>query len=112
MAGLIGSEAARATAEGGIGGDRGPGVVPVVSSCVPRSLEPNPALSLFGTLEPSTTRFAAQPAIAGFGRRLSYRTLLPEVEADRYMAKAPGVFGRPALVVARLDSALLSVVLR
>jgi long-chain acyl-CoA synthetase len=47
---------------------------------VPHSLEPYPTISLFRVLEASEARFGDQPAIAWFGRRLTYRWLLREVE--------------------------------
>jgi long-chain acyl-CoA synthetase len=47
---------------------------------VPRSLEPYPDLSVFGMLERSAGRFPDRPALAWFGRRISYRELLERVE--------------------------------
>jgi long-chain acyl-CoA synthetase len=58
-------------------------------SGVPRSLEPYPDLSLFGILEASARRFPHRPAIAWFGRRLSYEWLLREVE--RFSAVLAGM---------------------
>jgi long-chain acyl-CoA synthetase len=47
---------------------------------VPASLHPYPARSLYSMLEESARRHPEAPAIAFFGRRLSYRQLLEEVE--------------------------------
>src|SRR5262249_9827286 len=47
---------------------------------VPVSLRPSPAGSLYSMLEDSARRHPEAPAIAFFGRRLSYRQLLEEVE--------------------------------
>jgi long-chain acyl-CoA synthetase len=47
---------------------------------VPATLEPYPDISVFGMLESSARRFPDKPAIAWFGKRLSYRNLLAEVE--------------------------------
>jgi long-chain acyl-CoA synthetase len=47
---------------------------------VPRTLEPYPVRSVFSILEESATRFGDRPAIAWFGRHISYRELLKEVE--------------------------------
>jgi long-chain acyl-CoA synthetase len=58
---------------------------------VPRSLEPYPSLSVFGMLEASTRRFGDRPAIAWFGRRLSYRSLLGEVERFSAVLDALGI---------------------
>jgi long-chain acyl-CoA synthetase len=58
-------------------------------SGVPHSLEPYPDLSLFGMIETSARRFPERPAIAWFGRRLSYKWLLQEVE--RFSAVLDGL---------------------
>jgi long-chain acyl-CoA synthetase len=47
---------------------------------VPHTLEPYPDLSVFGMLERSAARFPDRPALAWFGRRISYRELLGQVE--------------------------------
>src|SRR5437764_10380025 len=47
---------------------------------VPRTLEPYPEKSLFSLLEESARRFPDRPAIAWFGRHISYKDLLKEVE--------------------------------
>src|SRR5205807_5238581 len=47
---------------------------------VPRTLEPFPEKSLFSLLEESAQRFPDRPAIAWFGRHISYEQLLQEVE--------------------------------
>src|SRR5438477_9058319 len=47
---------------------------------VPKTLEPYPEKSLFSILEESASRFPDRPAIAWFGRHMSYRELLREVE--------------------------------
>ena len=47
---------------------------------VPRTLEPYPEISVFGMLEASARRHPQRPAIAWFGRRIDFRTLLGEVE--------------------------------
>ena len=47
---------------------------------VPRSLEPYPDLTLFGMLESSARRHPEGTAIAWFGRKITYRDLLGEVE--------------------------------
>jgi long-chain acyl-CoA synthetase len=58
-------------------------------SGVPHSLDPYPDLSLFGMLEASARRFPDRPAIAWFGRHLSYEWLLREVE--RFSAVLDGL---------------------
>jgi long-chain acyl-CoA synthetase len=58
-------------------------------SGVPKTLEPYPDLSLFGMLEASARRFSNRPAIAWFGRHLSYGWLLREVE--RFSAVLDGL---------------------
>ena len=47
---------------------------------VPKTLEPYPEKSLFSVLEESASRFPDRPAIAWFGRHITYRELLKEVE--------------------------------
>jgi long-chain acyl-CoA synthetase len=47
---------------------------------VPKTLEPYPDMSVFGMLEASARRFPDKPAIAWFGKRMSYRKLLAAVE--------------------------------
>ncbi len=49
-------------------------------SDVPRTLEPYPEISAFSMLEGTARTFADRPAMAWFGRHLSYRFLLSEVE--------------------------------
>jgi long-chain acyl-CoA synthetase len=47
---------------------------------VPHTLEPYPRISVFGMLEASARTYPDRPAIAWFGRKLSYRALLAETE--------------------------------
>jgi long-chain acyl-CoA synthetase len=47
---------------------------------VPKTLERYPEKSVFSILEESASRFGNRPAIAWFGRHISYRELLQEVE--------------------------------
>ena len=47
---------------------------------VPHTLAPYPAVSVFGMLEASARRFPNRPALAWFGRHISYSRLLAEVE--------------------------------
>jgi long-chain acyl-CoA synthetase len=47
---------------------------------VPTTLEPYPEKSVFGLVEDAARRFPDRPAIAWFGRRISYRELLRETE--------------------------------
>jgi long-chain acyl-CoA synthetase len=47
---------------------------------VPHSLEPYPNLSVFGMLEASARKHPEAPALAWFGRKVSYAALLGEVE--------------------------------
>jgi long-chain acyl-CoA synthetase len=47
---------------------------------VPHSLEPYPNLSVFGMLEAAARNHPDAPALAWFGRRISYAELLKEVE--------------------------------
>ena len=49
-------------------------------SGVPHSLEPYPNLSVFGMLEASARNHPDAPALAWFGRKISYAELLKEVE--------------------------------
>jgi len=49
-------------------------------SGVPHSLEPYPNLSVFGMLETSASNHPDAPALAWFGRKISYAELLKEVE--------------------------------
>jgi long-chain acyl-CoA synthetase len=58
---------------------------------VPPTLEPYPVESLFSLLEGSARRFPDEPAIAWFGRRLSYGDLLREVERCSAMLASLGV---------------------
>ncbi len=47
---------------------------------VPHTVEPLPEKSLFSTLEDTVGKFSDRPALAWFGKHLSYRELLGEVE--------------------------------
>ncbi len=47
---------------------------------VPHTLEPYPSISVFGMLEASARAHADRPAIAWFGKKLTYRDLLTETE--------------------------------
>lgn len=47
---------------------------------VPKTLEPYPDISVFGMLEAAGRRHPDRPAVAWFGKRISYRDLLAEVE--------------------------------
>ncbi|MGH2635901.1 MAG: long-chain-fatty-acid--CoA ligase [Actinomycetota bacterium] len=47
---------------------------------VPHTLEPYPPISVFGMLEASARRYPQSPAIAWFGRKLTFRDLLAETE--------------------------------
>src|SRR6185312_16971071 len=49
-------------------------------SDVPRSLAPYPEGSVFSMLESSARRFPDRPAIAWFGKHMTYAELLAEVE--------------------------------
>ncbi|HEX6331759.1 MAG TPA: long-chain fatty acid--CoA ligase [Actinomycetota bacterium] len=49
-------------------------------SDVPHTLEPYPTYPVFGMLEASTRRFSQRPAIAWFGRTITYRDLHAETE--------------------------------
>ena len=59
--------------------DERPWVVSYPSD-VPRSIAPFPSESVFGLLESAAGRFPDRPAIAWFGKHLSYKQLLREVE--------------------------------
>src|SRR6478736_7031889 len=54
--------------------------LPTYPADVPHSIAPLPAESVFGLLESAAGRFPDRPAIAWFGKHLSYRRLLREVE--------------------------------
>ncbi len=58
---------------------------------VPRTLEPYPEESVFAMLEASARRFPDRPAIAWFGKHLSYAGLLAEVERCSAMLAGMGV---------------------
>src|SRR3954464_8993492 len=58
---------------------------------VPPSIAPFPDESLFSLLESAAGRFPDRPAIAWFGRHLSYRELLHEVELCSAMLAGLGV---------------------
>jgi len=58
---------------------------------VPHSLAPLPSESVFGLLESAAARFPDRPAIAWFGKHLSYRQLLREVEVCSAMLAGLGV---------------------
>jgi len=60
-------------------------------SDVPHSLEPYPDASVFAMLEASARRFPSRPALAWFGRRLSYAEVLAEVERCSAMLAGLGV---------------------
>jgi long-chain acyl-CoA synthetase len=47
---------------------------------IPHTLEPYPAISAFGMLEASARKHGERPAIAWFGKTLTYRDLLAEIE--------------------------------
>src|SRR5438046_2928257 len=47
---------------------------------VPTTLEPYPEMSLFSLLEDSAKRCPDRPAIAWFGRHITYKVLLSETE--------------------------------
>jgi long-chain acyl-CoA synthetase len=49
-------------------------------AAVPHTLEPYPEVSVFSMLEGSARRFPNRPSMAWFGRHMSYRFLLHEVE--------------------------------
>ncbi|MDP9341838.1 MAG: long-chain fatty acid--CoA ligase [Actinomycetota bacterium] len=56
---------------------------------VPHTLEPYPEKSLFSAFEDTVQRFPDRPALAWFGKHLSYRELLREVE--RFSAALVGL---------------------
>jgi len=58
---------------------------------VPHSIAPFPSESVFGLLESAATRFPDRPAIAWFGKHLSYRQLLHEVEVCSAMLAGLGI---------------------
>jgi long-chain acyl-CoA synthetase len=58
---------------------------------VPRTIEPYPDISVFQMLERSAQRFPDRPAIAWFGRKLSYAETLRETERCSAMLAALGV---------------------
>ncbi|MCA1726903.1 MAG: long-chain fatty acid--CoA ligase [Actinobacteria bacterium] len=58
---------------------------------VPKTLAPYPEASLFSLLENSARRFPERPAIAWFGRHMSYRELMDEVERFSAVLGALGV---------------------
>jgi long-chain acyl-CoA synthetase len=58
---------------------------------VPKTLEPYPDISVFQMLERSAHRFPDRPAIAWFGRKLSYAETLRETERCSAMLAALGV---------------------
>jgi len=60
-------------------------------SGVPRTVEPYPDISVFQMLERSAQRFPDRPAIAWFGRKLSYAETLRETERCSAMLAALGV---------------------
>src|SRR5213075_560295 len=68
---------------------------------VQRSLEPYPHESLFAILDGAAGRYPDKPALAWFGRHMSYRRLLEEVERCSAMLTALGVSkgDRVALIV-------------
>jgi long-chain acyl-CoA synthetase len=58
---------------------------------VPKTLEPYPDISVFQMLERSARRFPDRPAIAWFGRKLSYAETLRQTERCSAMLGAIGV---------------------
>lgn len=58
-------------------------------SDVPRTLAPYPEVSLFSVLEASARQFGRNPALAFFGRHITYSALLSEVE--RFSAVLAGL---------------------
>ena len=58
---------------------------------VPHSLEPYPSLSVFGMLEAAARKHPEAPALAWFGRKMSYAALLKEVERCSAALAAMGV---------------------
>jgi long-chain acyl-CoA synthetase len=68
---------------------------------VPKSLEPYPDESLFSLLEAAAARHPDLPAVAWFGKRMTYRQLLGEVERCSAMLARLGVVkgDRVAMIV-------------
>jgi long-chain acyl-CoA synthetase len=64
---------------------------------VPHSLEPYPVESVFAMLEASARRFPDRPALAWFGRRLTFKELLAEVAMLAGLGVAKG--DRVALIM-------------
>ncbi len=60
-------------------------------AAVPRTLEPYPEASVFSMLEGSAGRFPDRPSMAWFGRHMSYRFLLDEVERFSAVLASLGV---------------------
>jgi hypothetical protein len=60
-------------------------------SDVPHSIAPMPSESVFGLLESAAGRFHDRPAIAWFGKHLSYKQLLHEVELCSAMLAGLGI---------------------
>jgi long-chain acyl-CoA synthetase len=60
-------------------------------SDVPKTIEPFPEESVFSMLDASARRFPDRPALAWFGRRLTYRQLLEEVERCSAMLAGMGI---------------------
>ena len=58
---------------------------------VAKTLEPYPEKSVFSILEESARRFPDRPALAWFGRHISYRDLLREVEKCSALLAKVGV---------------------
>jgi long-chain acyl-CoA synthetase len=58
---------------------------------VPHTLEPYPERSVYSLLEESVSKFPGQPALAFFGKHLSYRELLAEVEQFARVLASMGV---------------------
>src|SRR5687768_7197165 len=58
---------------------------------VPKSLEPYPEKSVFSIVEDAARRFPERPAIAWFGRHLSYKQLMAEIERFSAVLAALGV---------------------
>src|SRR6478736_5417526 len=65
--------------------------LPTYPADVPRSIDPYPSESVFGLLESAAGRFPDRPAIAWFGKHLSYRQLLHEVELCSAMLAGLGI---------------------
>jgi long-chain acyl-CoA synthetase len=58
---------------------------------VPKTLEPFPEVSVHGMLEAAARRHPDRPAVAWFGKRMTYRDLLAEVERCSAMLASFGV---------------------